>query len=238
MLGRKMNLPISPEAYTGTDNLEAMAEAKRYNQFLVGLITSRLNKTYSVVDFGAGIGTFAVAIEKSCANLVCVEPDVKQISLIMSKNLQVVSDITSIESETIDFLYSLNVLEHIENDEAAVREVARVLKPNAIALIYVPAKNILFSAMDYKVGHYRRYSKKSLRTLVTSANFEITRLEYVDCIGFFATLAYKIFGNANGDLSVSAVKFYDRYLFPISRLLDKITHPVIGKNLIVEIRRA
>lgn len=232
-----MNVPISPEAYTGTDILEAMAEAKRYNKFLVSLITCRLNESDRVVDFGAGIGTFAVAIEESCANLVCVEPDVKQISIMTSNNLNVVSDIAEIESETIDFLYSLNVFEHIEDDQAALREVARVLKPNAIALIYVPARNILYSAMDKKVGHYRRYSKKSLRTLVHSANFEITRLEYVDCIGFFAALGYKVFGNSKGDLSIEVVKFYDRYLFPISRLLDKITHPAIGKNLMLELRR-
>lgn len=232
-----MNVPVNPEAYTGTDILEAMAEAKRYNKFLVSLINSRLKETYRVVDFGAGIGTFAVEVEKNCRDLICVEPDVYQISMMMSKSLKVVSDIARIQSKTIDFLYSLNVFEHIEDDQAALREVARVLKPNGVALIYVPARNILFSSMDKKVGHYRRYSKSSLRTLVKSANFEVIRLEYVDCIGFFAALGYKIFGNSNGDLSVEAVKFYDRYLFPISRLLDKIVHPAIGKNLILELRR-
>ena len=217
--------------------LEAMAEAEKYNSFLVGLINSRLNEAYSVVDFGAGLGTFAVEVEKNCANLVCVEPDLKQASIISAKNLQVVANTANLESKTIDFLYSLNVFEHIEDDKAAMQEVSRILKPNAFALIYVPANEILFSSLDKKVGHYRRYSKKSLIALCKSVNLEITMVEYVDFLGFFAALAYKTFGNSNGDLSVKSVKLYDRFIFPLSRVLDKVTHSVIGKNLVIEVKR-
>ena len=223
--------------YSGTDVLEAMAEAKKYNRFLIGLINSRLNEDYSVVDLGAGLGTFAVEVEKNCANLICVEPDLKQASVISSKNLKVVASTAGIESRTIDFLYSLNVFEHIEDDVAAMQEVSRLLKPNSFALIYVPANQILFSSLDEKVGHYRRYSKKSLIALCTSENLEITNVEYVDFVGFFAALAYKTFGNSNGDLSVNSVKLYDRFVFPLSRWIDKLTNSFIGKNLLIEVRR-
>lgn len=223
--------------YSGTDVLEAMAEAEKYNGFLIELINSRLNEDYNVVDFGAGLGTFAIEVERKCANLVCVEPDLKQVSIIASKNLKVVADPASIESRSIDFLYSLNVFEHIKDDKAAMHEVARLLKPNACALIYVPANQILFSALDEKVGHHRRYSKKSLISLFTSENLEIKNIEYVDSVGFFAALMYKTFGNSNGDLSVKSVKIYDRFVFPLSRWIDKFTNSFLGKNLLIEIKR-
>jgi 2-polyprenyl-3-methyl-5-hydroxy-6-metoxy-1,4-benzoquinol methylase len=52
------------EGYTGRDVLEAMAEALNYNQWLARLVTARAPKGCSVLDFGAGSGTFAKAIAK------------------------------------------------------------------------------------------------------------------------------------------------------------------------------
>ena len=104
-------------------------------------------------------------------------------------------------------------------------------------MIYVPANQILFSALDEKVGHHRRYSKKSLISLFTSENLEIKNIEYVDSVGFFAALIYKTFGNSNGNLSVKSVKIYDRFVFPLSRWIDKFTNSFLGKNLLIEVKR-
>lgn len=151
--------------------------------------------------------------------------------------LNVDSDIKYVKDESIDFLYSLNVFEHIENDSAAMSEVYRVLKPGGKALIYVPANQKLFSAMDAKVGHYRRYSKKQLGGLAQERLGSKTKLEYVDSIGYFAALAYKYVGSKTGNLSVRSIKFYDRFIFPLSRQIDKVTNSFLGKNLVLEIQK-
>jgi hypothetical protein len=70
--------------------------------------------------------------------------------------------------------------------------------------------------------------------LFTSENLEITNVEYVDFVGFFAALAYKTFGNSNRNLSF---KLYDRCVFPVIRWVNKLTNSFIGKNLLIEVKR-
>ena len=219
------------EAYTGTDILEAMAEAINYNTFLLGLITPFVSSSDRILDFGAGIGTFAKEFLNKANSIVCVEPDEVQQALIKNLGLEVVGDVSKLPSDSIDFVYSLNVFEHIENDSDAMNEVKRILKSGGKALIYVPAMQVLFSSMDRKVGHFRRYSKRDLASLADSSGLRIKSLVYVDSIGFFATLLYKTFGNKSGNLSVTAVKAYDKVAFPLSRFFDKFTQSYFGKNL-------
>lgn len=225
------------EAYTGTDNLEAMAEAVNYNKFLLGLITPFLKHDYRILDFGAGIGTFAKEFIGKVDSIVCVEPDSDQQKVIRNLGLEVVGNISEIPSKSIDFIYSLNVFEHIEDDSAAMDEVKRVLKDGGEALVYVPAMQLLYTSMDRKVGHFRRYSKKDLKQLANRSSLQIMDLVFVDSIGYFATLFFKILGNKQGNLSVSAVKVYDKVVFPISRFIDKFTQRIFGKNLSIVLKK-
>ena len=66
--------------YTGTDNLEIMAEAVNYNRFLNRLILNHAKKGDRILDFGAGIGTFASAISDRGFKVDCVEVDIEQAS--------------------------------------------------------------------------------------------------------------------------------------------------------------
>jgi len=58
-------------SYSGTDNLEVMAEAKNYNAFLLGLILQPIKPTDLLLDFGAGIGTFAILLKGLGYQVVC-----------------------------------------------------------------------------------------------------------------------------------------------------------------------
>src|SRR6266436_2343637 len=64
-----------PGAYSGTDVLEVMTEARNYNRYLTALIDAQLRPGIKVLDFGAGAGTFAVPLVRRGVDLVCVEPD-------------------------------------------------------------------------------------------------------------------------------------------------------------------
>lgn len=68
---------------------------------------------------------------------------------------------------------------------------------------------------------------------LSNAGFEIRQSRYADSVGFLATLIYKALGKGDGTVNRMALKFYDRWLFPLSRLLDVIANQFIGKNVYV-----
>ena len=69
---------MSDARYTGTENLEVMKEAVNYNRALLGLVTTHARKGSRIVDFGAGVGTFAVAMQANGYAVACVELDAAQ----------------------------------------------------------------------------------------------------------------------------------------------------------------
>jgi SAM-dependent methyltransferase len=83
---------------------------------------------------------------------------------------------------SVDVAILLNVLEHIEDDALAVRQLFRMLKPGGIAIIEVPAGPELFDIYDELLMHYRRYKLPGLRHLFLDAGFSIVRQSH---LGFF-----------------------------------------------------
>ena len=222
--------------YTGIANLEIMEDAVRYNRFLLELVLP-LVPGKRLLDFGAGTGTFARRLAAEGADVVCVEADPQLRAELARRNLRTSAATSDLPSESVDVVYSFNVLEHIVDDEAALAELRRVLKPGGQLLLYVPAFMILYSAMDRRVGHLRRYRKQPLQRLALRAGFAVDDARYADSLGFLAALAFRALGPQSGELNPRGVRFYDRWLFPLSRLLDLGFSPVAGKNLILRAHR-
>ena len=78
---------------------------------------------------------------------------------------------------SLDLVVAYDVLEHIEDDATAVRELARVLRAGGTALIAVPADPRLWSAHDVAVGHVRRYTRSTLASLLWGNGLEISSIE-------------------------------------------------------------
>jgi SAM-dependent methyltransferase len=210
-----------------------MAEARRYNGFLARLVIDHASGSGRALDFGAGIGTFAAALRADGIDPVCFEPDVAQAARLEAQGFAVERRAENITDGAFDAIYTLNVLEHIADDAAAMRRLFAWLRPGGRLLVYVPAFAVLFGPMDRKVGHLRRYSRAQLAALVAGAGFDIVRIGYVDCLGFAAALAHRVFGNASGTLDPRAVRLYDRFAFPASHALDPVFGRWFGKNLVV-----
>ena len=222
-----------PGAYSGTDVLEVMTEARNYNRYLTALIDAQLRPGIKVLDFGAGAGTFAVPLVRRGVDLVCVEPDAGLGARLRNAGAKVVADLDDIPDESVDLIYTLNVLEHISDDAAAVRELSMKLKPHGTLLVYVPAFQIFYSAFDRKVGHLRRYRRKNLTNLVQASGLKVTEVRYADSMGFLAALLYRVIKGDNGNISRRVVRIYDNIVFPISVVADIILARWIGKNLIL-----
>lgn len=75
-----------------------------------------------------------------------------------------------------DLALALDVLEHVEDDERAAAEVARVLRPGGTVLVSVPCDMALWSAHDVALGRVRRYSRRTLVELLEDAGLVLERV--------------------------------------------------------------
>jgi SAM-dependent methyltransferase len=224
--------------YTGTDNLEVMKDAKNYNNFIEKLIVdaapskSRMN----VFDFGAGSGQFSGIWSKPKyfdVEFAAIELDEKLQRLLAKRNVRV-TDLDKIQKTSADFIYSINVLEHIENDIDCLIELHSKLKDGGKVFIYVPAFKCLWTDMDDLVGHVRRYKKGELREKLSLAQFHIESIQYHDCAGFFAALAVRYLASGKVQLSRNKIVIFDRIIFPLSRFFDAMgVGYLFGKNISV-----
>ena len=222
-------------AFEAPDLIEVMDEAVRYNRFLVDSLARWSAGARRLLDFGAGNGRFAVALHEKGHDVSAIEPDAGLRSAIEAHGVSAHESLDALApGETFDGIYSVNVLEHVEDDRALLRAFRDRLVPGGRLYAYVPAFPVLFSANDERVGHVRRYTRHRLVSAVEDTGFRVQRVEFVDCIGFPAGLWYRFFGNADGGLDVGAVKLYDRVLFPVSRSIDRVAKRFVGKNLLIQ----
>jgi SAM-dependent methyltransferase len=87
-----------------------------------------------------------------------------------------------------DFIFSLEVIEHIRDDLSVMKELCRVLKPGGFLIITVPAFMCLWGFHDEKGGHLRRYSKSDFIQLSKKAGFKILTCSYFKTILFLPLL--------------------------------------------------
>jgi SAM-dependent methyltransferase len=228
-------------SYSGIKELLDTEEGlENYNNDVVlklakGLgISRKFSSSEGFAEFGAGTGSLAEVWQiKFGLSPVCIEIDPTLIKILQSKGFTTYDSITSI-SKALSFVYTSNVLEHIDNDVEALNEIRKKIKPGGKLAIYVPALPFLYSGLDKKVGHYRRYTKKELIKKVSAAGFTVKDCYYNDSLGILATLTVKVLGYKNkvGLGSPKSIVLYDKVVYPLSKILDRlIFRKVIGKNL-------
>jgi SAM-dependent methyltransferase len=216
-------------SYEGHDELIAMRSAPRYNAHLLRLVEMAMGARTRIVDIGAGLGDFAVTLSTQGREVRCVEPDGSQREQLERRGLLSVDRASSLAPRWAQGAYALNVLEHIEDDAGAVREWAQILEPGGRLLVYVPAFQHLYSAMDARVGHYRRYTRRRLVRTLNGSGLRVLHSDYADPLGYFAAWALKCRGGS-GRLSAQDIALYDRWGFPLSQALDAFTLGLFGKN--------
>lgn len=225
--------------YVGKDNLDVMAEAHIYNDYLLASLEKSIDKEHmKILDFGAGKGEFADKVQEAFekCELIALEPD--KSLLCCSNKIDRTISLSEINDDSLDLIYSFNVLEHIENDTQTLAQLYNKLKKNGKLILYVPAFPCLYSDMDKRVGHWRRYTKKELVAKVQNAGFKIVSCHYKDGIGWVASWLYKLQKNSHGNINPRLLKFYDKWVMPFSILWDKITFGLIlGKNIWLEAQK-
>jgi SAM-dependent methyltransferase len=193
----------------------------------------------SILEFGAGTGFLSEILEeKYSVKAECLEIDKTLLEILKLKGFKTYSRISEVNKK-YDLIFSSNVLEHIDLDVQVLSELKNLLKNEGKLVSYVPAFPILFSDLDVAVGHYRRYTKREICQKLQRAGYKVERIHYVDTLGFPASLLLRVLGyKAGGNIGgLKSMRIYDRFVFPFSKLLDRIGFKkLFGKNLIAYAR--
>lgn len=222
--------------YYGNEILDTMTKyARNRNNTIYSLILEAFNLTSTseyktILEFGAGKGEFIDRFTKF-SNLTTYALEIDQTYLnILKKKHKIFNNINLI-TQKVDFIITIDVLEHINNDLEILKQLFRILKENGQLFIYVPARPELYSKFDKNIGHYRRYVLGELKSKVNKAGFLVEKVYYHDFLGYFAATFNKF--TSNGGLSSSAVYIYDKFVFPFSKFLEKLFHCPFGKSIIL-----
>lgn len=97
-----------------------------------------------------------------------------------------------------DMVIATDVLEHIENDDDALAEWRKLLKPNGHLLITVPAYQWLWSEHDESLHHYRRYSASQLHNKVNQNGYKVIKRSYAIAFSFPVIVAYRLVSSVSG----------------------------------------
>lgn len=129
----------------------------------------------------------------------------------------------------LETVVALNVIEHIEEDVAAMRSMRDMLAPGGRAIVLVPALRWLYGSLDRELGHARRYTRRELRTHMEQAGLRVEHLFYFNLVG---TIGW--FVNARvrkvPRIPLDQLRIFDS-LVPLLRLEDAVPLP-FGQSLI------
>lgn len=225
---------MSGFAYIGSE-LDLFAHAVTWKAYFRSQLLPYLQG--DVLEVGAGIGANTrLLCEATQRRWLCLEPDRSLAARIEGGGLPPRCEVIAGTIEDLppqdrfDAILYLDVLEHIENDRQDLTLAAAHLKAGGALIVLAPAWQWLFTPFDQAIGHYRRYSKASLREVVPSTLSE-DRVLYLDSVGLVSSLGNKLVLHAAMP-TLGQIRFWDRLLVPLSRRLDPLLGYRIGKSIL------
>jgi SAM-dependent methyltransferase len=135
--------------------------------------------------------------------------------------------------EKADAIVSINVLEHVADDAAALANLVDAIKPGGTLLISVPAMMGLYNDMDRLAGHHRRYHLADFHRLLAPLPVEIDRLCYFNPIGGLGWWVnrFKRHDSLNSNAINGQIEFFEKYVLPVSKLVDPLTRRFFGQSV-------
>ena len=233
-----------PNDPVGLHTLKVIATADRFNRWMFEQIRDHLKG--EILEIGSGIGNISQLVIESDHYITLSDYNKEYCSILedrfsTNKNVREVIQIDLLHPEfetkflrfkqKFDSIFLLNVIEHIEDDKLSVRNCRYLLKPGGHLILLAPAYSWLYSTFDEALGHYRRYTVKSMSELLQSQGFDILSGSYFNITGIAGWFLFgKIFKRrmlGKGEMSV-----FNR-IVPFAKLTDKIMAHKAGLSIIV-----
>ena len=175
---------LSRDIYLAKDKdiLDAFASAPNFNRWMADTIRPYIGR--NVLEIGAGMGNLTRQLLPGRKRYVATDIDHEHLDRLSNRlshrprleiaelNAAIPQDQAAYQGQ-MDTVICLNVLEHIENDLDALRNIRSMLEDGGRAVILVPSGQSIFNSLDEELGHFRRYSEDQLRERMTAAGFDV-----------------------------------------------------------------
>lgn len=197
-------------------------------------------------DIGCGLGNFVQFLNDRELYLG-FEPD-KELSrefnllhkgenIKLAANGDVCSDkaIEEMKKSRLDTIICINVLEHIKDDKRVLSNMVEGVAKGGYICILVPALEVLFGSLDELDGHYRRYTKETLKQLVKGLEADIVKCHYFNLIGALGWYLKSriIKEKSHGDENYTIINL----LLPFISAIEKAIKPPFGLSLVMALRK-
>ncbi|MEA5597533.1 class I SAM-dependent methyltransferase [Rivularia sp. UHCC 0363] len=224
--------------YIGSE-LELFRHARNWKAYWSSLVRPFLGN--EVLEVGAGIGSNTEIIcQRKYKRWLCLEPDsVFASTLKISIENKLIPQYCEVKvgnlfdlscEDKFDSIVYIDVIEHIENDNLEAKIAVKHLNKNGYLIILSPAHQWLFSEFDKSIGHYRRYNKKTLSSIIPH-NLKCINLRYIDSIGLAASLSNKFILNRKRPAK-NQILLWDRAMIPLSQKIDPLINYSLGKSIL------
>ena len=235
---------IANQDVIGLQTLQVISAADHLNNWMYQTIRPFLKG--NILEIGSGIGNISSFAINDGLTITLSDFDPEYCRLLKSRYAAApnVKEIISIDlqqqsfrntyqlyKEKYDTVFLLNVLEHLENDLAAISNCRYLLKEGGTLIILVPAYRFLFCRLDKELGHYRRYTVKTLRLLFRKQGFKMLHKQYFN---FFGLFGWFLFGKCLGRKTIGPgeMSAYNS-LVPVFKLADSLVLKQAGLSAII-----
>ena len=214
-------------------DLRLLGDAVRYQHWVLEALGPIKG---SVLEVGAGTGNFTRWLSAMADRVVAVEPEpglAEHIERLALPNVELMrSRIETLAGAvTADMAVSINVLEHIDDDEGALRAIRTLVKPGGRIAVLVPAHKALYGKLDERYHHVRRYSRRDLRERMSRAGIEVERVRYFNPVGAAGWFLFiRLLGRTR--LSRSNVRMSEQVAVPVGRFLDRLGFRPFGQSVV------
>ena len=215
--------------------LDSLSEAERYHRWLTDLAQPFLGD--DPIEIGSGLGGYATTwLEGGLPAITVTERDSSRLGVLRQR---FGSDprVTVTDTDVFDpptgqhsAMVAMNVLEHIEDHVGALRSAHSLLRPGGAVVMFVPAFNFAMSDFDRAIGHFRRYTTKSLRAVYEQAGLEVERIHYVNAPGLFAWFVGMRLLKMTPKYGPT-VKLWDAVVVPVARAVETRFRPPFGQSV-------
>jgi glycosyltransferase involved in cell wall biosynthesis len=178
----------------GFKTLDRLRHARRYNDWVWSRLSPYIGDR--VLEIGCGVGNFTrflrnrdrvVATDNNAHYLAAVRRSLDHFDNVDVRHVDWEDpNLDGLCAERFDTILCLNVLEHIQNDEAALGTFAALLQPRGRLVLQVPAMKWLHGEIDRNIGHVRRYERDELAARLRAHGFDIEELTYFNLPGLVA----------------------------------------------------
>lgn len=182
---------------------------------LLKRLLSEINSRGDILDIGCGLGT-ELPLLSEYGTVTALDKNEESMSYVPDSYKKLLIPVEQLdEKEKYNLIVMLDVLEHIKHEEEALARVKAALKPDGVLLIIVPAYDFLFGPHDLNAGHYRRYSAKTLRTVISG--FKEVQITYWNSLLSPPIICYKLLCRYLGDIDKPKSN-----IIPLPRFINEV----------------